>query len=439
MPNILAIDDKPDNLITLSAILKNFLPGSHVTTAISGPAGIEKARNEIPDVVLLDIRMPGMDGYEVCKRLKQDEHTRHIPIIMISAILTGSEDIIKGLDSGADAYLPKPVEEHVLVAQVRTALRMKNAEDNLRRQKNLLERLVRERTVELEKTVLQLQVEIAERKRAEDVLSVKQQELESLNHFLEDRIHKAVNEIRQKDQALIQQSRMAAMGEMIGNIAHQWRQPLNALGLIVANIEDAFEFNELTAEYLKKASADCQRLIQKMSSTISDFFHFFRSDRTSSVFSARRQIHEALSLVEASFNNSNITIHCDTEHDVMLQGFPNEFSQVLLNLLSNAKEAIAAHRNTDGRVDIRIETRGDQGCILVEDNGPGIPPDVLDKIFDPYFSTKEQGTGIGLYMSKMIIERHMNGNIMAHNTDSGAMFTVCAPSGDFKPKTPHTI
>ena len=244
---------------------------------------------------------------------------------------------------------------------------------------------------------------------------------------LEERVRNAVNELRQKDQALIQQSRMAAMGEMIGNIAHQWRQPLNTLGLIVANIQDAYQFNELNAEYMDHAVADCHRLIQKMSSTISDFFHFFRPEKAVSVFSARRQVEMAISLVQASFAHHNIAIHFETVKDAQLLGFSNEYSQALLNLLSNARDAILAQKCAAGRVDICIETTDRMGCVVVRDNGGGIPKEILDKIFDPYFTTRPQGTGIGLYMSKMIVERNMNGVITARNVAGGAEFAVCVP------------
>ena len=269
--------------------------------------------------------------------------------------------------------------------------------------------------------------DITERKQAEEALCEKQRLLEELNQSLEERIEKAVKELRQKDQVLIQQSRMAAMGEMIGNIAHQWRQPLNSLSLVIANIQDAYQFNELDAEYMDNATADCYRLIQKMSTTISDFFNFFRPNKKISVFSAHKQIQEAISLVQASFKHHNIVIHFETAHDVKLMGLPNEYSQVLLNLLSNARDAIQTHKNGGGRVDIRIENTGDTGCVMVRDNGGGIPEDILEKIFDPYFTTRPQGTGIGLYMSKMIIEGNMNGRITAHNVDGGAEFAVSVP------------
>ena len=264
-----------------------------------------------------------------------------------------------------------------------------------------------------------------------DSLTAQFSEVRKINETLEQRVAQEVTKNIKHEFLLIQQSRMAAMGEMIGNIAHQWRQPLNALGLLLYNIKDAYRFNTLDAEYLEQAVADGRRMVEKMSTTISDFSNFFRPDKEIVVFSALEQIREACALVESSFQHSNVSIHIDAPYELKLLGFPNEYSQVLLNLLSNAKEAILTHATPhqpiSGGVDIVLTEQAGQGCVTVTDNGGGIPMDILDRIFDPYFSTKEKGTGIGLYMSKMIIERNMKGSITAKNIENGAEFRVCAP------------
>ena len=249
-----------------------------------------------------------------------------------------------------------------------------------------------------------------------------------INETLEQRVAQAVEINMEQERMLIRQNRLSAMGEMIGNIAHQWRQPLNALGLVLYNIKDAFQFNTLDAAYLDQAVADGNRLVQNMSATISDFSNFFRPDKEIMVFSALEQIQDAIALVDSSFQKSNISIHIDAPRDLKLLGFPNEYSQVLLNLLSNAKEAIQARNQApSGAVEIVLAEHDSQGSVVVRDNGGGIPADLLDRIFDPYFSTKEKGSGIGLYMSKMIIERNMNGSISARNIEGGAEFSVICP------------
>ena len=268
---------------------------------------------------------------------------------------------------------------------------------------------------------------VLERRHAE-------QELQHSNETLELRVAQEVAKNIQKELLLIQQSRLAAMGEMIGNIAHQWRQPLNALGLLLFNIKDAYQFGALDPAFLNQLVTDGNRMIQKMSTTISDFLNFFRPDKEITAFSALEQIREAISLVSSSFENSRIAIHIDAPGDLILTGFPNEYSQVLLNLLSNSKEAILGNKPSPhaGKVDIVLSAQDGKGCVSVRDNGGGIPADVLYRIFDPYFTTKQKGSGIGLYMSKMIIERNMNGSISARNIDGGAEFVIVSPLAELR-------
>ncbi len=161
MQKILAIDDKMDNLVSLSALLKNLMPGCAVITAESGPEGIAKAKAERPDAILLDIKMPDMDGFETCRRLMSDERTRRIPVIMITAIKTDSESRIKGLEIGANAFLSKPIDEVELISQVKVALRIKEAEDALRTERDSLKRMVEKRTEMLLQTTERLRRSLA--------------------------------------------------------------------------------------------------------------------------------------------------------------------------------------------------------------------------------------------------------------------------------------
>lgn len=250
-------------------------------------------------------------------------------------------------------------------------------------------------------------------------------ELRKLNESLERRVQEEVAKNREKDAMLIQQSRLATMGEMMHNVAHQWRQPLSALSLILSNIKDDFEWGEMNRESLERQVGTGIMLSQKMSSTIDDFRNFFRPDHAASRFSLKDSITEVLNLVEPSFRHNEIKVIADTAEDIVVEGFANEFSQVLLNVLTNAKDVLV-NRKGDGVVRISAARNNGMGEVRIRDNGGGIPEEALPKIFDPYFTTKETGSGIGLYMSRMIMG-HMHGQITARNIDGGAEFTISIP------------
>lgn len=263
--------------------------------------------------------------------------------------------------------------------------------------------------------------------QAQARLRLQHAEVEALNRSLHARVQEGVDALRQKDRMLITQGRQAAMGEMIGNIAHQWRQPLNALGMVLANVRDAQRFGEFEGEPVADLLAKGNRLIQSMSTTISDFQNFFSPDKARVGFSLREQVQKAVALVAASCAAGGVTLRIEGEHDCRLVGFPNEYAQVLVNLLHNARQAIHASGTTPGLVTLRVGETEDWGCLSVRDNGTGIPAEVLDRIFDPYFTTREQGTGLGLHMCRQIIEANMGGRILAENIDGGAEFRVLVP------------
>ncbi|MGE4295261.1 MAG: PAS domain S-box protein [Campylobacterales bacterium] len=235
-------------------------------------------------------------------------------------------------------------------------------------------------------------------------------------------------EHKMQEQLLIQQSKMAAMGEMIGAIAHQWRQPLNAVGLRVQGIKLDYEYNELTQERLDTAVRGVMEILMHMSATIDDFRNFFKPDKAPQSFDLVAAVKSAAALLEAQMTHNGIRIEFEVEGNPppLRHGYPNEFKQAVLNLLSNAKDAIVENRAKGGRIRIRFENRGERVRVSIADNGGGIPETVKEKIFEPYFTTKEpgKGTGIGLYMSKMIIERSLSGRLEANNIDGGAEFVI---------------
>lgn len=257
-----------------------------------------------------------------------------------------------------------------------------------------------------------------------DNFNVMTKKLNEVYQEQEEKISEGVKQLREKDHMIIKQSRQAAMGEMIGNIAHQWRQPLNSIGVIVQNIEDAYNYDELTKEYMVEKINNVMTLLSYMSHTIDDFRNFFKPDKEKQSFSIAESVRNSLSFMDANFSHNNIKVDVDVVEDIKIWGYPNEYAQVLLNILNNARDIIKEREIKYGEIKIRVNASYSRSVVEIEDNGGGIRPDVIEKIFEPYFTTKEMGTGLGLYMSKMIVEKNMGGELKVENRGDGAVFTL---------------
>ncbi len=265
--------------------------------------------------------------------------------------------------------------------------------------------------------------------RLEEEVEVKTQELQRINENLQKMVEEKLRELREKDKALVQQSKMAAMGEMMGAIAHQWRQPLNSLAINIQILEDIAEDGEIDEKFIEKFVQKNMETIHFMSHTIDDFRNFFRKDKEKVRFGTSEAIETTLNLQKAQLKNHNITVQSDLK-PAYIKGFKNEFMQTILNIISNAKDAIEERRNRtkknfEGKIIISNELKDEYAIIRIEDNGGGISKEVAERIFEPYFTTKEEGkgTGMGLYMVKEIIER-MNGSIDYKLTDDGTVFEI---------------
>lgn len=266
---------------------------------------------------------------------------------------------------------------------------------------------------------------IAYKNRRLDVL-VRQRtdELETFNQRLQDEIEKAVDKNRKQEKLLMQQAKMAEIGSMLESIAHQWRQPLNILGLTMTrlNLSCSISGNDETAKVIEIAEAQ----IEYMSQTIDDFRNFFKHDRSQIAVNINTLVNDVEALLGPLLVRKKIAIEREIEADTEVLVYPNELKQVLINLINNAREAIEQHRGENRIIHIRCVNDNRYCTISVEDTGGGIPIGIIDKIFDPYFTTKfeSQGTGIGLYMAKTIIEKHFLGKLSVHNTDKGACFEL---------------
>jgi signal transduction histidine kinase len=216
------------------------------------------------------------------------------------------------------------------------------------------------------------------------------------------------------------------MGEMIGNIAHQWRQPLNTLGLYTQKLGIIYGTSAFNKEHLDNSIAKSMEIIKHMSKTIDDFRDYFKPEKDKFDFYVIEAIKSTLSLLEGNFHNPKITVDFVEHGNPVINGYKNEFAQVILNILNNARDAIIEREIDDARVTITICNEGNCAVVTVADNAGGIPDEIINKVFDPYFTTKgpQSGTGIGLFMSKTIIEKNMGGRLTVRNTDTGAEFRV---------------
>ncbi|WP_139488575.1 PAS domain-containing sensor histidine kinase [Brevibacillus dissolubilis] len=275
--------------------------------------------------------------------------------------------------------------------------------------------------------IVGINTDMTKEKATEAKMQTMMRELSILNGILEQRVQDEVQKNREKDHLLIHQSRFAAVGEMIGHIAHQWRQPLNSIGLIIQDVKEAYEYGEIDQEYLEESTRESMRLIKHMSDTIDDFRNFFNPNKEKYVLSPAEMVRRGVSIFNPEIKHGEINVTYDIQDDLRIVGNPNEFNQVLLNFFQNSKQAFQERKTQEKEIHIVGFEYCGQVVIQFEDTAGGIPEEIIGKVFDPYFTTKQEGTGIGLYMCKTIVEENLGGKIAATNTERGALLTLFLP------------
>ncbi len=260
----------------------------------------------------------------------------------------------------------------------------------------------------------------------QDEVQTRADELERLNQSLEQRVSDGLRAQRQKDKMLIQQSKMAEMGDMLSMIAHQWRQPLNQMSYLIMNIDSAYEYKELTKEYLDEKLVEANGILEFMSVTIDDFRNYFRPDKSKEFVLVSDVVNTSVALMQKSLELSGIELELDTQGRDLTHIYKNEFIQVMLNLIKNAKDILVEKEIKNPKITIKTRCQKEKLVVEVCDNAGGIDEAIKEKIFEPYFSTKDKhnGTGLGLYMSKMIIEEHLGGSLSVSNHEDGACFRI---------------
>jgi CheY-like chemotaxis protein len=362
---ILVVDDSPENLQVMIEVLKQ---DYKVTVATSAKKALELLDSGLKvDLILLDVIMPEMDGYELCKELKSINKYKDIPVIFVT-ILENEHDIVLGFELGAVDYVIKPIEPIVLKARINTHLKLKSYQDKL------------------------------------------------------------LDDIKQKDELLLNQSKLAVLGEMFENITHQWKQPLSSISVSTTGIKIEKEHDILTDERLMSFMESIELSVKHLNQTIDDFKNFLVNDTKQHRFNLKDIINKTIKLLQIKFKTENILIQTDLQ-DVEMINYQNDLIQVLMNILSNAYEALW-HKSGKKIIEIETYKLNNQVCIEVRDNAGGIANENLKNIFKKYFSTKEdkEGSGVGLYMTKKILDDRLKGEIDVYNIDDGACFKITLPS-----------
>lgn len=362
---VLIVDDTPSNLDSLINILQDEY---EIIVANNGEKAIKLSKSEHkPDIILLDIVMPGMDGYEVCRRIKSDKETQEIPIIFVTVLRDDASET-KGLSLGAVDYIYKPFNPILVKARVKNNVKLKLYRD----------------------------------------------ELESL--------------LKENEEIMIAQSRHAELGNMISVIAHQWKQPLTAISAIANRILLDIELDDFDINNIKEHADTVNFQVQELSKIIGDFTHFFQSDKEVQSITVQELVYMTDSIVNASLSDNGIVLVLSIE-DVLINTHVRELMQVLVNILVNAKDILLERKITTPKIDLSSKHVDQSLIITICDNAGGIDNEIQDNIFEKYFTTKrgKGGTGIGLYIAKKIVEDHLNGSISVKNKDDGACFKIQIP------------
>ncbi len=430
---ILLVDDKKSNLTALDSLLSRELEYAKLFFAQSGNEALKLTLQNRFSLILLDVQMPVMDGYEVAEYLRYKTKTKHIPIVFLTAAYADEFHIFKGYELGALDYIVKPFNPIILLNKVRIFIQLDrqrmrleqeiivrhNAEQSLCQANEQLEERVKERTVELEDTNLKLQTEIKERELTQSQLKDAYDNLSQTHNTLKD-----------TQAQLIQAGKMAALGELGAGIAHELNQPLTA---IVGFSKLMLNTDDQKSKTTKLLNIIYQQGL-RMADIIDKIVAFSRPQKMAiTSMDIRTVINDCLALLEAQLKNRNIEHPLDFPKNFpLVMGVPNHLQQIFLNLINNARDAVCSHwhQKIGGKIVVKGRIKDDDVAeIIISDNGLDIPDDNVDKLFDPFFTTKgpDKGTGLGLSISYRILQE-MNGDLFfRRGVDNEKQFVVQLP------------
>ena len=368
---------------TIEKLFRRFF--DDIDIAIDGEDGLQKFKSKKYDIVITDINMPNMDGLEMLKYIKEIDSS--VSCIILSAH-NEINHFMKSIKLGVDGYIIKPIAmEQFLDVLNKVINKIKLEHDNI----------------------------------------IYKNDLEQLNKNLQIEVDSAVEDIRIKDALLSQNSKMAAMGEMIDSIAHQWMQPINTIGITLQSLGIELEYGTLTDQKIKELIEKGNLQIEHLVNTIEEFRAFFRPNSKVELIPLKAIIDSSLLLLKDILIKNNIQIEIIGDTTATIKVNPSEFKHIIINILNNAKDAFN-NQNIDKenrQIKFEINKESNNIILLIEDNAGGIPVDIINRIFEPYFTTKnpDKGTGIGLYMVKQIAQKNHT-DISVSNIQNGACFKI---------------
>ena len=362
---ILLVDDVPENIYSLKMMIEDSFDVD-IFSALSAQEGMEILMKEKVDLILTDVQMPEIDGFEFVEYLKNIEKTKDIPVIFITGIYDKDEYKTKGYNLGAVEYITKPIHDVLLNSK------------------------------------LKVYIDIFEKRKLDE------------------------EQILAKDKILIHQSKMATMGEMIGVIAHQLKQPLNILSLYCNDVKDSYNFNEIDDKFIEDFSKNTKEQIKFLSQTIDDFRDFFNPNKQKREFEIKKAINKSLNLLGNQFDVNKVKLNLEVE-DEKVFGIETELEQVILNIINNSIDAFKDRNIEDREINISVLTKQNYTILIMEDNAGGVKEENLEKLFDPYYTTKSTGTGTGLYMVKLVIKNSFGGDLKINNSSKGLRYIIALP------------
>lgn len=361
--SVLIVDDIEENIYSLKLLIEdNFDLNIFTATSANDAMGI--LLNNSIDLILMDVQMPEVDGFEFTLYLKDLEIIKDIPIIFITGIYDNEQYKSKAYEIGGIEYITKPINNNLLISKLKVYI---------------------------------------------DIYS---------------NINKSKEKLIETENLLIHNTKMASLGEMIGIISHQLKQPLSVLSLYCDWVEYSYKENVIDDLYVKEFSKNTKAQIVYMNETINGFLDFYNPNKIQEIFTVSESIHGALKILKSKVSSNNVTINLELDETLKTSGIKMEFTQVIINLINNSIDAFIERKINERTVSLKLFKEDSKIVLFLEDNGGGIQKENLEKILDPYYTTKDNGTGLGLHMVKLIIENNFKGELKVMNIEEGLKFII---------------